>query len=82
MDNTLGIICEIFVLIFNILIYMQVTVPKKEQCYHKTHYVHRKCSDSVGVFCVYIFFPLPRSVGVVCFRDTSFVYPFLYFVKV
>lgn len=30
MDNTLGIIFEIFVLIFNILIYMQVTVPKKK----------------------------------------------------
>ena len=29
MDNTLGIISEIIVLIFNILIYMQVTVPKK-----------------------------------------------------
>ena len=29
-DNTLGIICEIFVLVFNILIYMQVTVPKKD----------------------------------------------------
>lgn len=28
MDNTLGIISEIFVLVFNILIYMQVTVPK------------------------------------------------------
>ena len=29
MDNTIGIICEIFVLVFNILIYMQVTEPKK-----------------------------------------------------
>ena len=30
MDNTLGIISEICVLVFNILIYMQLTVPKKK----------------------------------------------------
>lgn len=30
MDNTLGIVSEIIVLIFNILIYMELTVLKKD----------------------------------------------------
>lgn len=30
MDNALGIISEIFVLFFNVLIYTQLTVPKKD----------------------------------------------------
>ena len=54
MDNTLGIISEIFVLVFNILIYMQVTVPRNNGIITKLiMYVGSTLILSV-FFCVYI----------------------------
>ena len=63
MDNTLGIICEIFVLIFNLLIYMQVTVPKKNNVTTKLiMYIGSAVILSVFFVCTY-FFRFPEALA-------------------
>lgn len=63
MDNTLGIIIEIFVLVFNILIYMQVTVPKKVGIMAKfIMYVGSALILSVFFVCTY-FLHFPEALA-------------------
>lgn len=63
MDNTLGIIIEIFVLVFNILIYMQVTVPKKDGIMAKfIMYVGSALILSVFFVCTY-FLHFPEALA-------------------
>ena len=63
MDNTLGIISEIIVLIFNILIYMQVTVPKKNDLMTKLiMYTGSAVILSVFFVCTY-FLRFPEALA-------------------
>lgn len=63
MDNTLGIISEIFVLVFNILIYMQVTVPKNNGIITKLiMYVGSTLILSVFFVCTY-FLRFPEALA-------------------
>ena len=63
MDNTLGIISEIFVLIFNILIYMQVTVPRNNGIITKLiMYVGSTLILSVFFVCTY-FLRFPEALA-------------------
>ena len=63
MDNTLGIITEIIVLIFNILIYMQVTVPKKNDLMTKLiMYIGSALILSVFFVCTY-FLRFPEALA-------------------
>ena len=62
-DNTLGIITEIIVLIFNILIYMQVTVPKKNDFKTKLiMYIGSTVILSVFFVCTY-FLRFPEALA-------------------
>ena len=63
MDNTLGIISEIFVLVFNILIYMQVTVPRNNGIITKLiMYVGSTLILSVFFVCTY-FLHFPEALA-------------------
>ena len=63
MDNTLGIISEIFVLVFNILIYMQVTVPRNNGIITKLiMYVGSTLILSVFFVCTY-FLRFPEALA-------------------
>ena len=63
MDNTLGIISEIFVLVFNILIYMQVTVPKEKGIMTKLiMYIGSALILSVFFVCTY-FLHVPEALA-------------------
>ena len=63
MDNTLGIISEIFVLVFNILIYMQVTVPKNNGIITKLiMYVGSTLILSIFFVCTY-FLRFPEALA-------------------
>ena len=63
MDNTLGIISEIFVLFFNVLIYTQLTVPKKDNVMTKLlMYVGSTLILSVFFVCTY-FLRFPEALA-------------------
>ena len=63
MDNTLGIISEIFVLVFNILIYMQVTVPRNNGIITKLiMYVGSTLILSIFFVCTY-FLRFPEALA-------------------
>ena len=63
MDNTLGIICEIVVLVLNILIYMELTVLKKDTKIMRTlMYIGSAIVLTVFFICTY-FFQLPEALA-------------------
>lgn len=63
MNNTLGIICEIVMLVFNILIFMQLTILKKDNKITKT-IMYASSVIILGIyFTATYFFKMPESVA-------------------
>ena len=78
MSNTLGIICEIIVLIFNILIYMELTVPRKDtKATRSIMYIGSALILSLFFVCTY-FLKIPEALAsFVCVTLPSFTLFFL-----
>ena len=74
MNNTAGIICEIIVLIFNILLYMKLTVLKKDtKLMHGLMYLGSALILAVFFLCTY-FLKMPEALtSFVCVTLPSFV---------